>query len=75
MRAAHKRMDLNEEHFQAVAEALQKTLQELGVSEPLIQEVMAIAGSTHDDVLNLWKIKLKLAVEVTRVCVCLDRRV
>ena len=51
MRAAHKRMDLNEEHFQAVAEALQKTLQELGVSEPLIQEVMAIAGSTHDDVL------------------------
>ena len=53
MRAAHKRMDLNEEHFQAVAEALQKTLQELGVSEPLIQEVMAIAGSTHDDVLNL----------------------
>ena len=75
MRAAHKRMDLNEEHFQAVAETLQKTLQELGVSEPLIQEVMAIAGSTHDDVLNLWKIKFKLVIEVTHVCVCLDRRV
>lgn len=53
MREAHKHMKLTEEHFTAVATHLQATLQELGVPENLIGEVMAIAGSTHDDVLNL----------------------
>jgi hemoglobin len=53
MRAAHAHLKLTEEHFTAVAEALQGTLQDLGVPADLIGEVMAIAASTHDDVLNL----------------------
>jgi hemoglobin len=53
MRSAHAHLNLTEEHFTAVAEALQGTLQDLGVPAELIGEVMAIAASTHDDVLNL----------------------
>ena len=53
MRTAHKHMNLKEEHFTAVAGHLQGTLEELNVPEDLIGEVMAIAASTHDDVLNL----------------------
>ena len=52
MRDAHKNLDLEEEHFGAVAEHLQATLVELKVPEELIKEVMTIAASTHDDVLN-----------------------
>lgn len=53
MRAAHKSMDLTEAHFSAVAGHLNGTLEELSVPQDLINEVMAIAASTHDDVLNL----------------------
>ena len=56
MRKAHAPLvekGLNEAHFGAVAGHLQATLEELGVSEELIGEVMAIAGSTHDEVLGL----------------------
>ena len=53
MREAHAHLDLTEEHFTAVAENLQSTLVDLGVPEDLIGEVMTIAASTHDDVLNL----------------------
>jgi len=53
MREAHKHMKLKEEHFNAVAGHLQGTLQELNVPQNLIAEVMKIAASTHDDVLNL----------------------
>jgi hemoglobin len=53
MRDAHKHLDLTEEHFAAVAGNLQATLQEMGVAEDLVEAVMAIAASTHDDVLNL----------------------
>lgn len=53
MRAAHKHMHLKEEHFNAVAGHLSGTLQELNVPQELINEVMAIAASTHDDVLNV----------------------
>ena len=56
MRKAHAPLvekGLNEAHFGAVAGHLQATLAELGVSEELIGEVMAIAGSTHDEVLGL----------------------
>ncbi|MEY8205600.1 MAG: group 1 truncated hemoglobin [Bermanella sp.] len=55
MRAAHARpvaMGLEERHFNQVAEHLQNTLVELSVPHNLIQEVMTIAGSTKDDVLN-----------------------
>lgn len=56
LRAAHAPLvekGLNDSHFGAVAGHLQSTLQELDVAPALIDEVMAIAGSTHDDVLNL----------------------
>ncbi len=53
MRAAHKHLDINEEHFGAVAEHLAATLKELDVPQDQIDQVLAIAGSTHDDVLDL----------------------
>ncbi|GDY21102.1 hypothetical protein LBMAG56_24480 [Verrucomicrobiota bacterium] len=53
MRAAHANLPgLNDTHFSAVAENLQKTLEELKIKKELIDQVMAIAASTHDDVLN-----------------------
>ena len=53
MRDAHRHLNLEEKHFNAVAGHLQATLEELNVPKNLIDEVMAIAASTHDDVLNL----------------------
>jgi len=53
MRAAHKKMDLNDTHFNAIGEDLVATLKELGVGSDLIDEVMAIVSSVHDDVLNI----------------------
>jgi hemoglobin len=53
MRKAHANLPgLNETHFNAVAENLQKTLEELKISKELIGQVMTIAASTKDDVLN-----------------------
>jgi len=55
MRAAHAPLvekGLNDAHFDAVAGHLQATLQELGVAENDVAEVMATAGSVRDDVLN-----------------------
>ena len=53
MRTAHARLPgLNDTHFNAVAEHLQATLTELGVKPELIQQVMAIAESVRNDVLN-----------------------
>jgi hemoglobin len=52
MRNAHKHLNLQEEHFNAVAGHLQSTLEELKVPQNIIGEVMTIAASTHDDVLN-----------------------
>ena len=56
MRKAHehlvKEKGLNDSHFDAVAENLQATLEELNVPANLISEAMTIAASTRDDVLN-----------------------
>jgi len=52
MRKAHLDLKLTEEHFNAVAENLQKTLEEFKVKKELIDQVMAIAGSVKNDVLN-----------------------
>ena len=43
---------LNDDHFNAVAENLQATLEELNVPPELIDEVMEIAGSVRHDVLG-----------------------
>lgn len=53
MREAHKGMNITEAQFGAVAGHLAGTLEELDVPQNLIDEVMTIAGSTHDDVLGL----------------------
>ena len=55
LRTAHAPLvekGLNEGHFTAVAGHLQETLEELGVGEDTISEVMGIAAGTIDDVLN-----------------------
>ena len=52
MREAHKHMNLTEEHFTAVAENLVGTLEELSVPQELIDEVVTVAVSVKDDVLN-----------------------
>ena len=52
MRKAHAPFDLKESDFNAIAGHLQATLKELGVNDKLIGEVMAVAGSTKDEVLN-----------------------
>lgn len=55
MRQAHKHLvesGLNDSHFDAVVGHLQDTLVELKVPKELIAEVMVIAGSTRNDVLN-----------------------
>lgn len=53
MRAAHKHMSLTEEHFNAVAENLVGTLQELEVPQAEIDEIVAVCLSVKDDVLNV----------------------
>jgi hemoglobin len=52
MREAHKGMNLTEEHFGAVAEALVATLVDLKVPQEDIDSVVTIAVSVKDDVLN-----------------------
>jgi hemoglobin len=53
MRDAHAHMKLTEGHFNAVAGHLVATLQELKVPETLIEEVVAIALTTKNDVLGV----------------------
>lgn len=53
MREAHAGMNLTEEHFVAVAEALISTLNELKVPQVNIDEIVGIALSVKDDVLNV----------------------
>ena len=43
---------LDDSHFDAVAKHLDATLRELGVADDLIGEVISIAASTREDVLN-----------------------
>jgi hemoglobin len=55
LRNAHTKLvaqGLDDSHFDAVAEHLQATLERLDVPEPLVAQVMAIAASTRNDVLN-----------------------
>jgi len=52
MRAAHARMNLTEQHFDAVMENLGATLTELGVAPALIGEAAAIALSVKGDIVT-----------------------
>lgn len=53
MRTAHAGMNLTVEHFDAVAEALVSTLEDLEVPQGHINEIVGIALSVKDDVLNV----------------------
>ena len=55
MRAGHAhlvKIGLNDTHVDAIIEILGTTLREMGVGEPLIAQVAAIAESTRNDVLS-----------------------
>ena len=52
MSDAHAHMKLTKAHFNAVAGHLVSTLQELQVSQNLIDEVVAIAMSTKNDIVT-----------------------
>ena len=52
MRTAHKNLALNDTHFAAIAEHLQATLVKLKIDEKIIGEIITIAASTKDAVLN-----------------------
>ena len=52
MRKAHEGMGLTEEHFNAIAENLVATLKDLKISQELIDQVVAVALTTKDDVLG-----------------------
>ena len=53
MRRAHANLPgLNDTHFDAVAENLKATLEELKVKKELVDQIMALAGSLRNDVLN-----------------------
>jgi hemoglobin len=55
MRAGHAHLlekGLNDSHVDAVIELLGATLKELGVADPLIAQVAAIAESARGDVLG-----------------------
>lgn len=55
LREAHAHLvaqGLDDSHFDAVAEALAKALAEMEVPEELIQQALAVAASTREDVLG-----------------------
>lgn len=52
MRKAHAGMGLTEVHFNAIAENLVNTLKDLKIRQELIDQVVAVALTTKDDVLG-----------------------
>ena len=46
------KLGLNDSHVDAVVENLGQTLKELGVAQPLIDQVAALANSVRNDVLS-----------------------
>ena len=52
LRSGHAGMRLNEGHFNAIAEQLVATLEELKVPQASIDEIATIVGTTKADVLN-----------------------
>lgn len=55
MRTAHAGLvsrGLNDRHFDAVCTHLKETLEELGVPESLMKQILHVAESVRDDVLN-----------------------
>jgi hemoglobin len=53
LREAHRPLNLREEHFAAVLQNLQETLEELKMSPPLLAEVLAAVTALRPQILNL----------------------
>ena len=52
MRASHKRLDLNDEHFDVVVSTLLETLGEHGVDEADLKKVNQVLEPMRNDILN-----------------------
>ena len=55
LRQAHGHLvarGLSDQHFDAIADHLQSTMEELSVPATLVEEIMAIVETTRNDVLN-----------------------
>jgi truncated hemoglobin YjbI len=70
MRKAHEGMGLTEVHFNAIAENLVNTLKDLKISQDLIDQVVAVALTTKDDVLGRAK-KANSAIAAMLVFRCI----
>ena len=53
LRNAHLRLQLTPEDFDITAIHLQETLEHLKLAPAIVAEIMAVVGSTRDDILNL----------------------
>jgi hemoglobin len=53
MRKAHQGLGIKAHHFDAVAKHLQESLISLGVAQELVDEVVATAATTRNDVLGI----------------------
>ncbi|TPX34743.1 hypothetical protein SmJEL517_g02772 [Synchytrium microbalum] len=54
MKEAHAKMGLKDEHFDAVARHLKEAMESLNVPTSLINEVLAVAETTRNDVLGRY---------------------
>ena len=63
MRQAHAHLHLTDDHFNAVGENLAKAMKDLKVPQNLIDQVLAIAETTRDDVLGRTKLQLTKPAE------------
>ncbi len=52
MRAAHAKLNLKDEHFDAVAACLKLSMEELGLTPDQVSQILAIAETTRNDVLG-----------------------
>ena len=53
MRKAHAKLHLKEEHFNRVAQLLEQAMLSLGVKKDLVDQVIAVAATTKNDVLGI----------------------
>jgi len=72
MRDAHKRLDLEDKHFNQIAKLLAETLRDLSVSETLIKKVIDIVETTRSDVLNLDATADPKVDTNSELCKCTD---
>lgn len=52
LRESHKHLNLNDEHFDAIAHHLKSALEELNIPNGLIAQVLQTVEQTRDEILN-----------------------